>query len=42
MSAELFETSAEVKLYPGVIDETVNRALGMEALFGLELDGMDN
>lgn len=33
MSAELLNSSPEVKLYPGVINETINRALGMEALF---------
>lgn len=31
--SELLIDSQEVKLYPGVIDDTINRALGMEALF---------
>ncbi len=34
--SELFtEVSSEVKLYPGVIDETIKEALGEYALFPL-------
>lgn len=35
LSTEI-ETSPEVKLYPGVINETIERALGFQALISLE------
>lgn len=37
MNREAAEMAPRVELYPGVINETINRALGMEALFSLQL-----
>ncbi len=36
MSELNFETSQETRLYPGAIAETVDRALGFQALISLE------
>lgn len=36
IEAEIFEPREKVELYPGVIDDTINRALGMKALFLVE------
>lgn len=36
MSELLSETAQEVRLYPGIISETIDRALGFQALISLE------